>query len=210
MRVVLGGGRKYFRPKGTRDEEHGNKSWAQGLRGDGRDLIAEWKQRHENAGHKAQYVWNLTDFEGVDSAQTDYLLGLFEPNHITYEFERENRTVNPGGDPPLKDLAKKAVEILRKNDKGFFLLVEGGRIDHGHHMGAAQVALKEAIGFSDAVAEVASMTSEDDTLLVVTGDHGHVFTIAGYSSRGSNILGVQVQGQTSRSTREAKKVQLLF
>ncbi len=44
-----------------------------------------------------------------------------------------------------------AIELLRKNRKGFFLMVEGGRIDHAHHAGNAHRALTDTIAFSDAV-----------------------------------------------------------
>ncbi len=69
------------------------------------------------------------------------------------------------------------------------LLLAGGRIDHGHHKGVAKKALEEVNAFSDAVQKAKDMTNEQDTLLVVTADHSHVFTIGGYGSRGNSILG---------------------
>lgn len=69
------------------------------------------------------------------------------------------------------------------------MLTAGGRIDHGHHDNFAKLALSEAASFDDAVGVALQMTSTEDTLIVVTADHSHVFTIAGYAKRGNDILG---------------------
>ena len=66
----------------------------------------------------------------------------------------------------------------------------GGRIDHGHHEGRASAALHDLVAMADAVAVADSMTSKDDTLIVVTADHSHTMAISGYSKRGNPILGV--------------------
>ena len=48
-------------------------------------------------------------------------------------------------------MTSKAIEILKKNRKGFYLMVEGGRIDHAHHAGNAYRALTDTIAMADAV-----------------------------------------------------------
>lgn len=65
----------------------------------------------------------------------------------------------------------------------------GGRIDHGHHDGKAKKALYETLSLEDAVREAVALTDEEETLIVVTADHSHVFNIAGYPKRGNDILG---------------------
>jgi alkaline phosphatase len=65
----------------------------------------------------------------------------------------------------------------------------GARIDHGHHDGLAKKALYETLSMDDAVREAMRLTSPDDTLIVVTADHGHVINIGGYPKRGNDILG---------------------
>ena len=68
-------------------------------------------------------------------------------------------------------------------------MVESGRIDHAHHAGNAYGALHDTIAFAEAVAAADELTNDEDTLIIVTADHGHVFTIAGYPKRGNPILG---------------------
>lgn len=72
----------------------------------------------------------------------------------------------------------------------FFVFHEGGRIDHGHHASQAAVALSETVMFDKAVQVAKEITNDDDTLLVVTADHSHAFMMAGYPSRGNDILGL--------------------
>merc|ERR1719259_983902 len=87
-------------------------------------------------------------------------------------------------------MTEKAIQILRKNEKGYFLLVEGGRIDHAHHNSNAYRALHETVEFDNAIAKARQMTSSSDTLIIVTADHGHTFTFAGYPERGNPIFGL--------------------
>lgn len=65
----------------------------------------------------------------------------------------------------------------------------GARIDHAHHDNIAKRALTETIAMDKAVKVAAEMTKEEDTLIIVTADHSHVFNIAGYPKRGNDILG---------------------
>lgn len=65
---------------------------------------------------------------------------------------------------------------------------QGGRIDHAHHGTRAQLALGDTVAFSDAVQRALDLTSENDTMLVVTADHSHVFTISGYGGIDTDIF----------------------
>lgn len=64
-----------------------------------------------------------------------------------------------------------------------------GRIDHGHHAGRAKRALTETVEFDRAIGRAAEMTSELDTMTVVTADHSHVFAYGGHSYRGNPVMG---------------------
>ena len=100
-------------------------------------------------------------------------------------------------------MTNKAISILKRNPKGYFLMVEAGRIDHGHHAGNAYRALTDTIALSDAVRAALRETNTGETLLVVTADHSHSFTISGYAKRGNPILGKVVEvGQTAPAKAE--------
>ncbi|WP_028772635.1 alkaline phosphatase [Shewanella waksmanii] len=178
LTVALGGGRRNFIPSDVTDGE--NQS---GRRDDGIDLTQAWVENFDNAA----YVWNKTDFDAIDVDSTDHLLGLFNSSHMEYEADRAD---DVAGEPSLTEMTAKAIEMLSKNDQGYLLIVESGRIDHAHHGGNAKRALIDTVEFSNAVNAAVTATSDDDTLIMVTADHSHVFTIAGYPKRGNPILGL--------------------
>ncbi len=190
LKVALGGGRTYFMPAqaGGADVFDPEYPKQKGRRLDGRDLTAEWLSTRSTG---AAYAWNKAQFDAIDPAKTSHLLGLFEPSHVQYEADREK---DPAGEPSLTEMTDKALKLLLKDPKGFFLHVEGGRIDHAHHAGNARRALTETIEFSNAVRRTVELLQAagklDDTLIIVTADHSHTFTIAGYPSRGNPILGL--------------------
>ncbi|KAB5559033.1 hypothetical protein PHYPO_G00024190 [Pangasianodon hypophthalmus] len=186
INVILGGGRQYMLPIGTADPEYPSTT---GVRKDKTNLIDEWLKNKTNAF----YVWNKAQLNAVDEKNTDYLIGLFEPKDTRYELDR-----NPETDPSLTEMMEKAIKILSKNPNGFYLFVEGGRIDHGHHASEAKHALYEAVEFDRAIARAAELTSELDTMTVVTADHSHVFSFGGNSPRGNPVLGLSTKIGTDK------------
>jgi alkaline phosphatase len=181
LRVVLGGGRAQFLPATAGDPEDGPER--RGLRADGRDLLQEWV-RTRGAG--ARVAVDAASFAAADARGTEYLLGVFERSHMEYEVDRAG---DKGGEPSLTQMTERAIRMLARHPGGYFLQVEAGRIDHGHHAGNAYRALGDAIELSNAVRRAMALTREDETLIVVTADHSHTFTIAGYPHRGNPILG---------------------
>jgi alkaline phosphatase len=179
IEVVFGGGRTPFLPAGAADPEYPE---FPGARRDGRNLIAEWQARHPDG----RYVWNADQLAALDLAHTPRVLGLFEPDHMRFEHERP---ADRGGEPSLAQMVRAALAVLSTHPEGYVLMVEGGRIDHAHHAGNAYRALDETIAFSDAVRAATELTSADDTLILVTADHAHTLTFAGYPVRGNPILG---------------------
>jgi alkaline phosphatase len=154
-----------------------------GRRLDGRDLIGEWTAR--SAG--AKFVWNRTQLLDLDPTSTQHVLGLFEPEDMTYEWQRQN---DPAGEPSLSEMTRAAIQLLARDPDGFFLMVEGGRIDHAHHLANAFTALGETIEFANAVEAAVATTNPAETLVLVTADHGHALAISGYARRGNPILGL--------------------
>ncbi len=183
LEVAMGGGRMNFIPKEMRDPEYPDEARAIGKRLDKRNLTEEWQSKYKNSA----FVWNKKQFDEIDPRKTDHLLGLFQPSHLNYEYDRPK---DKAGEPSLSEMTSKAIEILSKNKKGFFLMVEAGRIDHAHHDGNAFRALTDTIELSNAVRAAKKKVNLKDTLIIVTADHSHTLTIAGYPARGNNILGL--------------------
>ena len=182
LEVALGGGRSHFKPRGEADPEDPQRP---GGRLDARDLTREWVEARDGAA----YVWNREQLATLDLATTRHLLGLFEPGDMNWETDRAE---DEAGEPSLAEMTALAIDLLSRDEDGFFLMVEGGRIDHGHHAGNAERALTDTIAFSDAVRVALEKTDANDTLIVVTADHSHTLTISGYPKRGNAILGTVV------------------
>ncbi len=180
--VALGGGRSYFLPATAADPEDQGKT---GHRTDGRDLTKEWTAKSNNH----LFVWNKDEMAKADIASGAKILGLFEGSHMEYEADRAKDT---GGEPSLSEMTAAAIERLKQDDDGFVLMVEGGRIDHAHHAGNAARALEDTVAFNAAIQTALDATDREDTLIVVTADHSHSFTISGYPKRGNPILDVVV------------------
>ena len=170
--VALGGGSAAFQDRasgGTRRQA-------------GDDLVADWLA----GGANRRFVASAAELDDVGPG--DAVLGLFARSHMTYMAEKTPES----SEPTLTEMTVKALELLSTNDSGYFLMVEGGRIDHGHHDGLPGFALLEAQEFNRAVAAAIERVDLSDTLILVTADHSHVFTIGGYPTRGNPILGLVV------------------
>jgi len=148
MDVLLGGGINYFIPKKDKFSK----------RKDNRNIFKEF----EESGYDV-----VTNREGLEKAKKGKLLGVFSPTDLPYYLDRENYPV-----PSLKELTSKAIEILSQNEKGFFLMVEGGKIDwacHGHDIGSA---VYEIYDMNEAVKVALEYIKKNpDTLMLITADH---------------------------------------
>ncbi len=178
--VIFGGGRGNFMLESQADPENAEQT---GARKDGRDLVAEWQQKYNDGA----YVWNKEGFDAIDPAKTGHAFGLFNRSHMQYEADREK---DAGGEPSLAEMSVKAVDMLSTNPDGFVLMIEGGRVDHAHHAGNAARALTDTIAVAEAVQAVYDKVDPAETLIILTADHSHVFSIAGYPERNNPILGI--------------------
>ncbi len=164
--VLLGGGKQFFVP--FKDG---------GKRTDGRDLIVEMKAKNY------AYASNVTELNAIDASKTDRLFGLFTSSHMSYDLDRD-----PSKEPSLAEMTTKAMEVLSKNGKGYFLMVEGGRIDHALHETTAKKALQDTLAFDNAIKAALAKARVSDptlanTLVVVTADHDHTLVLNGYAKR---------------------------
>lgn len=145
------------------------------------DLPAEWVARTGG-------TFVSTAAELAAAPKNKPLFGLFSPSHMTYTVDRQEDTA----EPTLTEMTREAIGRLKDDPQGYYLMVESGRIDHGHHAGQAGYALEEAVEFANAIQYAIDNTDPAETLILVTADHSHVFTMSGYPRRGNDILGLVV------------------
>ena len=145
------------------------------------DLPGDWAQRTGGT-----VVRTRADLAAAPADRP--VLGVFSPGHMTYMAERKSDSP----EPTLTEMTAAAIARLKAHPGGYYLMVEGGRIDHAHHEGRAGYALEEAVELARAVQYAVEHTDPADTLIMVTADHSHVFTISGYPQRGNDILGLVV------------------
>jgi alkaline phosphatase len=145
--VLLGGRRQFFLPEA-----------AGGMRKDGRNLLEE--------ARRAGYVVVGTASE-LRQASKGKILGLFTMGNMSYEIDRW-RTAEPS----LAQMTTKTLETLARNPKGFFAMIEGGRIDHAAHRNDAAGTIRDVLAFDEAVGVALDFQRKNpDTLLIVTADH---------------------------------------
>ncbi|MFB2866160.1 alkaline phosphatase [Aeromonas sp. MdU4] len=165
-----------------------NSTSNKGGRADGRDLTAELTAQ----GYR--YVTTRDDLAGVNSGK---VLGLFSAkSHLDYELDRVAKGA-ANTQPSLSEMTAKAIDLLSQNSQGYFLMVEGGRIDHALHGTNAKRSLTDAVALDDAVKTALGKVDLKDTLIVVTADHDHTMTINGYSAKGNKVLDLVKSGDGS-------------
>lgn len=157
--LIIGGGRCHFLPR----------SHEGGCRSDDRNLIEEVQHKKE-----WNYVGNREQFDQLKHGHNVQfpLLGLLAENDIPYEIDRDPKVY-----PSLAEQVKVALTSLSKatkdSDRGFFLLIEGSRIDHAGHHNDPAAQVREVLAYDDAFKEVLKFIDETDTdtVAISTSDH---------------------------------------
>lgn len=193
--VVFGGGTSYFTPKADG-----------GKRNDGRNLLTEFKTKKYGLAN------NKAEFDKLPVDGKTKLVGLFTKDHMAYDLDRD-----PGKEPSLAEMTGKAIDSLAARNKGFFLMVEGGRIDHALHATNARRALQDTVAFDEAIkTALAKMEKVDpglkNTLVVVTADHDHTLNLNGYARRTGKteagkpgVLGVVKSYKSGRASTDVDR-----
>ncbi|MFU1544885.1 alkaline phosphatase [Aeromonas veronii] len=177
--VLMGGGANHWTPYSASNK---------GGRNDNRDLTAEMKAQ----GYS--YVTTQSELAKVTSGK---VLGLFSSkSHLDYELDRVAKGA-ANTQPSLSEMTAKAIDLLSKNSQGYFLMVEGGRIDHALHGTNAKRSLTDAVALDEAVKTALGKVDLSNTLIVVTADHDHTMTINGYSAKGNPVLDLVKNGDGS-------------
>jgi alkaline phosphatase len=186
--VLMGGISYFWRPFNATTTPKG--------RPDGRDLVAELQAK----GYS--YSNDLTTLNALATTAGTKVIALYDQalsqGHMSYELDRD-----PTKEPSLSQMTAKAIDILSKNTNGYFLMVEGGRIDHALHGTNAARALSDTIAFDDAVKTALSKVDLSNTLIVVTADHDHTMAFNGYSHLGNDILGKTTSYITKQTAKAA-------
>lgn len=181
LTVLMGGGRSMFHGKDWKDPETGKR----GQRKDSRDLVKEMQA----AGYT--YVESVKEFKAVDPGKPGLkLLGLFEGDHMDNELDRPEDKL---GEPALAEMVECAIKVLSQNPKGYFLMVEGAKIDMAAHGNDARNVVSEVLALDKAVGTAAKAVGPE-TLIVVTADHETGgMAVNGYAERaamkGEALLG---------------------
>jgi alkaline phosphatase len=210
LRVLMGGGRKWYLPAGTPGSQRSNgndytvsqdivDAWGvpAGQLDAGRDLIAD----HEQAGWT--YVSNAAELASV-SATNERVLGLFALSNMNVALDKTNgrrgsaQVVSDYGfpdQPMLDEMTEKALDVLKGNENGFVLMVEAASIDKQAHNMDTERWILDTIEFDRAIEAGRRFQAEHpDTLIVVTADH---------ECAGINIIGGSLVSNDALVTRAA-------
>lgn len=160
--LMIGGGRTHF--YSGSDSQYGSR----GTRADGRNLI---KEAEKNGW---SYAGNRQQFDQLQLGRnvTLPLLSLLADYDIPFDIDRDDSEY-----PSLEEEAITAVTALsdatRNSDKGFFLMIEGSRIDHAGHQNDPAAQVREVIAFDKAFKAVKKFADNSDveTILISTSDH---------------------------------------
>jgi alkaline phosphatase len=179
------------------------------------EKIAYGPQKGQKRPDYIQQMVDNCNYEYVDDPQdlaqaqapNDRLLGIWGGYTLMYNIDRQN---DPGNNhPTLAEMTAKAIEVLKRDPDGFFLMVEGGALDWmAHNKDIAGVA-RDTLAFDDAVAVARNFAMEEDpdTLVVVTADHEcgdlqigdnpNVEFIAGITASTDFMWGLILRGEMS-------------
>jgi alkaline phosphatase len=195
--VLMGGNRSHFTPFDAKTNPKG--------RPDNRDLLAELEARG--------YAVGRTKGDMQSAMPGRKYIGLYSADDaLDYVYQRNLEQ------PTLAEMTSKAIELLSKNPNGFFLMVEGGKIDYALHDTQAKIAVDETIAFDEAIATALERMRALDpglerTLIVVTSDHDHTMTFNGSAKRGNppiDIVRGYADGQPARDADGKTYTTLVF
>lgn len=149
--VMLGGGLRYFLPAGP-DSDRDDAGLIEPLHAAGYDV-----------------VYTAAELAALEPSPGRKLFGGFAGDHLTYALERAPDST----EPTLAEMSLAAIRQLDATGTGFFLMIEGGRIDHAGHGNDLANNVGETLAFDEAIAAVHAwqQTSDADVTLVITADH---------------------------------------
>ena len=146
--VILGGGKRHFLPSSADGSR----------RKDDRNLMEEASA----AGYQV-----VEDRAGLTAIDRGPVLGLFGMSHMSYEIDRD-----AAEQPSLAEMTAKAIDLVSQDEDGYFLMIEGSRIDHAGHGNDAAAHLYDILAYDEAVAVALGRARADgNTLVLSVSDH---------------------------------------
>ena len=153
--LLMGGGKRHFIPKSEG-----------GKREDGRDLLSE----AQKFGWKT-IIEDVNQLQDLD-AESLPIMAFFAKSHMAYDIDRTEE------EPSLKEMAQKAIEVLDEatrddcDSPGFFIMIEGSRIDHAAHDNDISAHFHEVLAYHDAVNFVIDwVDAHPNALAISVADH---------------------------------------
>jgi alkaline phosphatase len=155
--VVLGAGTKYF---------------TESARSDGNDLLSVIQENYQYVDTKAE----------MDAVQSGKLWGMFSDTALAYDFDRD-----PAKEPSLAEMTQKAIDLLSQDEDGFFLMVEGSKIDWAAHANDPIGIISDCLAFDEAVGVALDFAEKNgDTVVISVTDHGNSGISIGSQATNSN------------------------
>ncbi len=128
-------------------------------------ITDDMKQHLSNKG----FALFQDDMEGMMSYKGEKVWALFGEREMPYDWDR-----NPETTPSLADMTSKAIEVLSRNEQGFFMMVEGSKVDWGAHGNDPAAIIGDYIAFDEAVGRAIEFAKKDgNTTVIVVPDHSN-------------------------------------
>lgn len=170
MEVVIGGG--FNKPSGFTSEVPE------------KDFTSYYKEQVNNI--KEEGFDFITTKDELKSYNGNKLWGSFADADLKYDYDRQND--NDNIQPSLKEMTEKAIEVLNKDKDGFFLMVEGSKIDWAAHANNTVGIVSDILAFDNAVKSAIDFAKKDgNTVVVVTTDHGNSGITIGSNYYNENV-----------------------
>lgn len=168
--VVLGGGKESLVPGSTKNARVDGENLLEVINQNGYDFV---ETKDELLTSKSNKIW-----------------GSFAPSALAYDFDRQ---ATKNSEPSLAEMTKKAIATLSKNEKGFFLFVEGSKVDWAAHANDTVGILSDVLAFDDAVKEALTFAKKDgNTMVIAVSDHGNSGITMGNVNTNSNYPEIPV------------------
>ncbi|KAM7345785.1 membrane-bound alkaline phosphatase-like [Cochliomyia hominivorax] len=188
--IMMGGGMGKFLPR-TMNDVFGNA----GERLNNRNLLSLWQTNNP----RGRIVTNRSELLNINHPTTDKIMGIFNSQVMDFHAHADPQQ------PTLSEMTEVALKFLKQKKyfNGYVIFIEGGLIDYGNHFNKPGLSIDETLEFDKAIELAYNLTDPYDTLIVVTADHAHPLSIAGYPGRGNPILGINKNDVDSNGKRYA-------